>query len=248
MSDDYTSKTTLKCKKPAGPFAVTIETERSASGALTSKVGTKFVVGGFNVDKIQFKPKGDYVLETSIAPASGVKLTFKGGDGADVGVEYTKGSTVATTVVDAKDMSKISSSVCMGVASGINLGGSMSYNMGKNAGIGGYSAGGNYTSGPLFASLTTSKGQANLGLLYSVNSGLALASTSSHSAASPLGAFTVGCAYKASVGDVKAKVGSDGIISTCLVKDIAPKVSLTLSGSVAGTDFSTLKYGVGVSM
>ena len=248
LSDDFTSKTTLKCKKAAGPLAVTIETERIASGALSSKVGTKFAVGGFNVDKIQFKPKGDYVLETSTSPAAGVKLTFKGGDGADVGVEYTKGSTIATAVLDAKDMSKISSSVCMGVASGVNLGGSMTYDMGKAAGVSGYSVGGNYASGPLFASLTTSKGQANLGLLYNVNSGLALASTSSHSASSPLGSFTVGCAYKASVGDVKAKVGSDGIISACLVKDIAPKVSLTVSGSVAGTDFSTLKYGAGISM
>lgn len=248
LSDDYTSKTTLKCKKPAGPLAVTIETERSASGALSAKVGTKFAIGGFNVDKVQLKPKGDYVLETSTSPAAGLKLSFKGGSGADIGVEYAKGSALATAVLDAKDMSKLSTSLCVGVASGANLGGSMTYSMGKSAGISAYSVGGNYTSGPLFASLTTSKGQANLGLLYNVNSGLALASTSTHSSSAPFGTISVGCAYKASVGDVKAKVGCDGLISACLVKDVAPKVSLTVSGSVAGTDFSTLKYGVGVTM
>ena len=248
LSDDYTSKVTLKCKKLAGDKTVTIETERASSGALSSKVGTKFSIGGFAVDKIQLKPKGDYALETSTSPMSGLKLTFKGGSGADVGVEYTTGSVFATGVLDAKDMSKISTSLCMGVGYGANVGGSLAYSTGKSAGISSYSVGGNYSSGPLFASLTTSKGQANLGLLYSVNSGLSLASTSVHSADSPLGDFTVGCAYKASIGDVKAKIGSDGVVSACVSKDVAPKVSVTVSGSVAGTDFSTFKYGLGVTM
>lgn len=248
LNDDYTSSVTLKCKKSAGCFPVTIETTRGSGGALAAKVGTKLAVGGFTVDKVQLKPKGDYVLETSVAPASGLKLTFKGGSGADVGAEYTAGKLTATGVLDAKDMSKVSSSVCVAVGSGINAGGCMTYSMGKSAGISAYTLGGNYTTGPLFASVTTSKGAANLGLLYTVNSGLKLASTTSHSASKPLGDFTIGCAYKAPVGDVKAKVGSDGLISACLVKDIAPKVSLTASGSVAGTDFSTFKYGLGVTM
>lgn len=47
---------------------------------------------------------------------------------------------------------------------------------------------------------------------------------------------------------MKAKVGSDGVVSACVSKSVAPKVSVTVSGSVAGTDFSTFKYGLGVTM
>ena len=40
LEDDYTSNINLKAKVKAGPIGVTIETERSAAGTLSSKVTT----------------------------------------------------------------------------------------------------------------------------------------------------------------------------------------------------------------
>ena len=65
LNDDYTTKTTLKCKKSAGPVGVTIETERGEGGALSSKIGTKFAYAKFNVDKLQATANGGKVFETS---------------------------------------------------------------------------------------------------------------------------------------------------------------------------------------
>jgi voltage-dependent anion channel protein 2 len=66
LTDDYTDKVSLKCKKSAGPVAVTIETEQGKGGALSSKIGTKFAYAKFNVDKGQVKADGGRVLETSL--------------------------------------------------------------------------------------------------------------------------------------------------------------------------------------
>lgn len=52
----------------------------------------------------------------------------------------------------------------------------------------------------------------------------------------------------ASVGTIKAKVGSNGVTSACIIKEVAPKVNVTASGSISGADFSTFKYGVGITM
>jgi len=61
--------------------------------------------------------------------------------------------------------------------------------------------------------------------------------------------LAVGGAYKAAnVGLIKAKFGSNGVISACLVRDIASKVTLTASGSMSASDVSTFKPGLGISM
>lgn len=85
-------------------------------------------------------------------------------------------------------------------------------------------------------------------MMYKVNSDLTLASNTSHSAAKTCDVVAVGGLYKSSLGDLKAKVGSDKVISACLVREVAPKVNVTASGSVTGSDFSTFKYGLGVSI
>jgi hypothetical protein len=58
----------------------------------------------------------------------------------------------------------------------------------------------------------------------------------------------VGAAYKAPVGLVKAKFASGGVLSASFIKDVAPSVTLTLSGSIVASDMSDFKYGVGLSM
>ena len=77
LNDDYTSSIVLKCKSAAGPVGVTIETERSSAGTLSSKVGGKFSYAGLNFDKLQAKADGSNVLETSLTPCTGCKITFK---------------------------------------------------------------------------------------------------------------------------------------------------------------------------
>jgi len=252
LSDDYTSANTLKCKTKAGPVAVTIETERSDSGALSSKVGTKFALYGLSFDKVQAKANGSSVLETSLVPCPGCKVTFKANKGADLGVTYTRGNIVSTGSLDVLNMSKVSASSCVGLASGINVGGSLSYNLsGDKAGVSAYNAGASYASGPLFASVTSASKMSsfNAGILYKVNSDITLASNTTHSAGSAFDLVAVGGSYSgSSFGTIKAKLGSNGVTSACLVKEISPKVNLTASGSVSGGDFSTFKYGLGLSM
>lgn len=252
LNDDYTSSISLKSKSKAGPVAVTLETERSPAGTLSSKVGTKFAYAGLNFDKLQAKPDGSNVLESSISPCPGCKVTFKANKGADLGLEYTRGGVTTTGSLDVLNMSKFSTSACVGVSPGINVGGSLGYNLsGDKAGVSGYNLGASYSSGPLFASVTSAKlSSANVGLLYKVNGDLSLASSTTHSSAKPFDVAAIGGSYSGlgSVGVLKAKVGSDGVTSACMIKEIAPKVNLTLSGSITGADTSTFKYGVGVSM
>ena len=251
LSDDYSSGISLKCKKSAGPVDVTIETERGSGGALSSKVGTKFACGGVKFDKVQLKADGGQVLESSLSPCSHVLLTFKGNKGADLGLEYVKGSLAATGTLDVKDMSKFSTSACVGVGSGVLLGADAAYSMsGKATALSGYNVGASYTKGPLSVSVTTASkiSQLNVGTLYKVNDSLTLASSTSHTSAKPIGSFTVGGAYKASFGTVKAKISAGGNIDACVVKEVAPKVDVKATGSISSFDPSTFKYGLGIVM
>jgi len=247
LGDDYTNKISLKCKKSAGPIAVTVETERGNDGELSSKIGTKFLYSGFSFDKIQLKADGGHVIEASTKPCPGVKVAFKGNKGADLCVDYTSGALATTSVFDVKEMSKVSTSACIGLASGFTVGGDLAYN---KTGKAGFNVGGSYSSGPLFASLSTSSNfsQFNLGLMYKVNGDLTVASQTTHSSSSALDIVGVGATYKAPFGNVKAKFNSGGVLSAVLVKEIAPKVTLTASGSVVASDMSDFKYGLGIVM
>jgi len=256
LSEDYFTGISLKCKKNAGPVGVTIETERGGSGTLSSKVGTKFSYGGVSFDKVQVKADGGQVLETSLPICKPVLLTFKGGKGADLGLEYTnpKANLVATATMDVKDWSKVSTSACMGVASaGILVGADATYSLSAKSSspcISAYNVGASYTKGPLVVSVTSAAkvSQWNLGTLYKVNDSLTLATSTTHSSAKPVGSFTVGGAYKASFGTVKAKVSSGGKVDAVLIKEVAPKVDLKASGSISALDPATFRYGIGIIM
>jgi len=246
LTDDYTTQFSLKCKKNAGPVAVTIESNRSSSGSITSKVGTKFSYAGLKFDKFQFKPDGSYALETSLSPFNGTLMTFKGGKGSDLGLQYTKGNFLATGTLDVKDMQKISATASLGVASGISIGGDAAYKF--KAGFSGFNLGATYSTGPICATVGSNLSQVNAGFLYKVNDYLTLASSSSHSKDNPMDFVTVGGHYKAPFGDVKAKVTSDGNISACIKKNLDSKVTITLSGSAPTSDLSNIKYGLGIVM
>lgn len=252
LNDDYTTSLTLKSKTKAGPVNVTLETERSPAGTLSSKVGTKFSYAGLNFDKLQAKADGSNVLETSLIAFEGCKLTFKANKGADVGVEYTAGDVTTTGSLDVLNMSKFSTSACFGVAPGINVGGNLAYNLsGDKSGVAGYNLGASYTAGPLFASVTSAKlSSVNVGLLYKVNGDLSLATSSTHSSSKPVDMLAIGGSYSglSNVGTIKAKVGSNGVTSACIAREIAPKVNLTVSGSISGADVSTFKYGLGITI
>jgi len=252
LNDDYTTSFTLKAKTKAGPVGVTLETERSPAGTLSSKVGAKFSYAGLNFDKLQAKADGSNVLETSVTAFEGCKLTFKANKGADLGVEYTAGDVITTGSFDVLNMSKFSTSACVGVAPGINVGGDLAYNLsGDKSGVSGYNLGASYKSGPLFASVTSAKlSSVNVGLMYKVNGDLSLATSSAHSSSKPFDMLAIGGAYSglSNVGTIKAKVGSNGVSSACIVREIAPKVNLTASGSISGADFSTFKYGIGFTL
>jgi voltage-dependent anion channel protein 2 len=250
LNDDYTTKISLKCKKAAGPVAVTIETEQGSGGALSSKVGTKFSAYGLSFDKAQMKADGGLVLETSMAHSSGVKLAFKGNKGADVCVDYKNGNIYATGVLDVKDMSRFSTSACLGIGSGMMVGGNMTYGLSGKTGVTGLNVGGAYASGPLSAALNIAPKASSLNcdILYKVNKDLSIASSTVHSKDKPLDVLAVGGAYHiCSVGTLKAKIGSNGILSASLVGEVVPKVTVTGSASVS-TSGENFKYGLGIVM
>lgn len=249
MNDDYTSKFVMKAKKAAGPVTFTIETEQDKSGALSSKIGTKYAFAKFSLDKGQLKADGSRVLETSFKVAPDVKLSFKGSKGADLCVDYTKGSLYATGVVDVMEMSKISSSACMSMANGIKVGGDASYSISKSA-LSGFNMGASYSHGPMFAALTaSSKSTFNIGLLYKVNKDLSLASSTTHSSDKMCDVLAIGGSYTApQIGVIKAKYAGSGLLSLCVTRELAPKVMLTASGSVSASDLSTFKPGFTLSI
>ena len=250
MNDDYTTKTSLKCKKDAGPVSVTIETERGEGGALSSKIGTKFAYAKFNVDKAQATANGGRVLETSLSVSPTVKLSFKADKGADLLVDYTSGKFYGTGILDVAEMSKFSTSACIGLSSGITAGGNATYALTGKSGLTGLNVGASYVSGPLFASLTSANkfSTVSLGLVYKVNKDISLASMTTHSGDKICDVGGVGGSYKASFGTVKAKYTGSGLVSASLVKEIAPKVTLTASGTTSLSDFSNFKYGIGIVM
>eukprot|EP00547_Thalassionema_nitzschioides_P004023 CAMPEP_0194205830 /NCGR_PEP_ID=MMETSP0156-20130528/5026_1 /TAXON_ID=33649 /ORGANISM="Thalassionema nitzschioides, Strain L26-B" /LENGTH=265 /DNA_ID=CAMNT_0038932213 /DNA_START=84 /DNA_END=881 /DNA_ORIENTATION=- len=250
LNDDYTTKISLKCKKAAGPVAVTIETEQGSGGALSSKVGTKFSAYGLSFDKAQMKADGGLVLETSMAHSSGVKLAFKGNKGADVCVDYKNGNIYATGVLDVKDMSRFSTSACLGIGSGMMVGGNMTYGLSGKTGVTGLNVGGAYASGPLSAALNIAPKASSLNcdILYKVNKDISIASSTVPSKDKPLDVLAVGGAYHiCSVGTLKAKIGSNGILSASLVGEVVPKVTVTGSASVS-TSGENFKYGLGIVM
>ena len=251
MNDDYSTKQTLKCKKNAGPVAVTIETARGEGGALTSKVGTKFSYGKLNIDKAQATADGGQVLETSLKVNPNVKVSFKSSKGADLGIDYTQGNLYATGVLDVVEMSKFSTSACVSLPSGIKAGADATYGLSGKTGITSLNVGASYATGSLFGAVTSVNklSSVNLGLLYKVNSQLTVASMSSHSGDNAFNLSALGGSYKADFGTVKAKYTAGGVVSASLIKDIAPKVSLTASGSASTSDPSaTFKYGLGITM
>jgi voltage-dependent anion channel protein 2 len=250
LSDDYTTKFVLKSKNKAGPVTVTIETEQDKSGALTSKIGTKFSYAKFNVDKGQFKADGGRVLETSLALSPELKLSFKADKGADLGIDYKKGSLVATGKLDVMEMSKFSTSACFGLPSGLILGADATYTLAGNKGLTAFNYGFAYGSGPMRASITaTSKNSFAIGLLYKVNPDLSLASETIHSQEKLCNIVAIGGAYKVpTLGTIKAKMGTDGILNACLSTEVVPKVTLVASGSVNPSDLSSFKPGIQISM
>jgi len=251
LNDDYSTKQTLKCKKNAGPVAVTIETSRGEGGALTSKIGTKFNYGKLNIDKAQATADGSQVLETSLKVAPNMKVSFKSGKGADLGIDYYKGNLYATGVLDVVEMSKFSTSACVSLPSGVKAGADATYGLSGKTGVNSLNIGASYATGSLFGAVTSVNkfSSVNLGLLYKVNSQVTVASMSSHSGDSAFNLTAVGGSYKAGFGTIKAKYTAGGVVSASLIKDIAPKVSLTASGSASASDpAATFKYGIGITI
>jgi len=251
LTDDYSTSQTLKCKKSAGPVAVTIETGRGEGGALTSKIGTKFSYGKLSIDKLQATASGGQVLETSLKVAPNVKVSFKSGKGADLGIDYTQGNLYATGVLDVVEMSKFSTSACVSLPSGIKAGADATYGLSGKTGVTAFNVGASYATGSLFGVVTSVNkfSSVNLGLLYKVNPLITVATMSSHSADNAVNLAAVGGTYKADFGTVKAKYTVGGIVCASLIKEVAPKVTLTASGSASASDpASTFKYGLGITM
>lgn len=250
LNEDYASKVSLKCKKAAGPVSVSIESVRAPNGSISSKVGSSFSYAGLNFDKVQMEADGNNTLETSLVPCKGCKVSFKGNTGADLGIDYSTGSIMTSSKLDVKDLSKFSTSACVGLSGGVTLGADASFALTGKTGLSDYNVGASYSSGPLFASVVSANkaSAVNLSLMYKVNSDLTLASSTTHSASKKCDVLAVGGMYNTSYGLLKAKVGSNNVVSASLIKEIAPKVTLTATGSMTGTDSSTFKYGLGLAM
>lgn len=183
-----------------------------------------------------------------MTPVPGLKLSFKGNKGADLGCDYKFGNTCLTGKLDVKDFSKLSTSAALAPMPGMVVGGDATYKF-AGEGLTGYNVGASYATGPVFASVTSSKFSSfNVSMMYKVSPEISLATSTSHSEAKSVDVVAVGGIYKAAFGDVKAKVNGDGVVSASLIKDVTPGVTLTASGSMSKLDTSTFKYGVGIVM
>lgn len=250
MNDDYTSKILVKCKKNAGPVGVTFETEQNKDGGLTPKIATKFSYGKFNVDKAQIKVDGSRILETSMKVTPDFKISFKASKGADLFLDYTQPNLHATGSVDVFELASATASACYGLENGIKLGGDARWSFRGTTGLVGYSLGASYATGPVSCSLTTAKfASYHLGMMYKLSDQITLASQTSHSTSKPLDDISVGGAYVVpKIGTFKAKVANNGLLFACFVKEIAPKVTLTASGSMSVTNVSSFKPGLSITM
>ena len=81
-----------------------------------------------------------------------------------------------------------------------------------------------------------------------MNKDIKLASQTTHSSSKVCDVLAIGGSYTAPVGTLKAKVGSNGVVSACLIREIAPDVTMTASGSMTASDVSTFKPGLSISM
>ena len=146
-------------------------------------------------------------------------------------------------------MAKVSSSACLGIKFGFTVGGDAAYSL-KDSSFSAYNLGASYAKGPMFAAVTTGAKMSsfNVAMMYKVNSDITIASSTTHCASKTCDVVAVGGLYKSPFGDFKGKIGSNGVVSACLVKEVAKKVKLTASGSMSGTDTSTFKYGLGLAM
>ncbi|GKY95289.1 hypothetical protein MPSEU_000490800 [Mayamaea pseudoterrestris] len=247
LLEDYPTKLLLKCKKLAGPVALTIETEAGKGGSLTSKLSHKFSYAKFNVDKLAHAADGSHTLETSLAVSPEIKLAFKASKGADLCVDYVKGNLYVASVLDVMDMSKISTSACLGIpAQGLRVGGGATYNI-NNGNISDFVVGSSYAKGPIFASLTATSQLStyNMGLVYMVNKDLVVGSQTVHTADKACTVAALGGSFFApNVGLIKAKMSSGGVVSACVTRQIASGVLMTAGGTLTGADLSTFKPGV----
>jgi len=193
---------------------------------------------------------GGRVLETSLFPCEHIKVTFKANKGADLGVDYVKGPLYATGALDVMDMSKLTASACFSINGGLKAGGDATIGLTGGAGVTGLNVGASYAAGPLFAAVTAAPTQSkvNIGLVYKVNSQLSLASQTSHSKDVTCDVAGVGGALKLNCGTLKAKYNSSGTVSACFTRQVASNVSVTASGSVLPSDFSTFEPGLSINM
>ncbi len=148
------------------------------------------------------------------------------------------------------EMANFSTSACLCLPSGITAGADAMCGLSGKTGITGlYAGAASYSKGPLFASIVSSSkfSQVDLGLLCKVSPTLTLASMTSHTSDKLCDVGCVGGSYKAPFGTIKAKYGAGGVVSDAvMLKDVAPEVTLTVSGSASVSDLSTFKYGVSI--
>jgi voltage-dependent anion channel protein 2 len=138
----------------------------------------------------------------------------------------------------------------MSLPSGIKAGADATYGLSGKTGLTGLNVGASYAKGPIFASAVSSSkfSAVTLGLTYTVSPAITVGSLTTHSSDKACDIGGIGGSYKADFGTIKAKYSAGGVLSASLIKDIAPKVTLTASGSASMSDFSTFKYGVGIVM
>jgi len=256
LTEDYSNKLSLKCKKSAGPVNITIESSRNPSdGTLSTKIGSKFNVCGVKVDKLQLTQDTNCVLETSLGICNGTTIGFNGNSKtSDLNLEYNQKNITASAVLDVQEFRKFHTQAMVSLKDGtLSLGADAHVDLNAST-VSSVNIGMNYRQGSLFASMSTMDGlnccqtKSNLNFLYQVNPKLSLASNSIHSCEKPLKEITLGGLYKSSYADFKLKANCCGRVSGCMMKEMAPNVNLTLSGSVSVSEPTKVDYGLGLTI
>ena len=253
LSDDFTSKKSIKFKLPTGGITFNAENEfkLSKSGGVESipgKITCKYAhkPSKVSVDKLEFK--GDTAKLELSYPFAGGKVKGKGDmqPGKDLGGSVEFDTCVGgASVLAALNLNKfkLDLSAVTGMK-GLNVGAKV---QADKSGIKGYDAGANYSVGSLMLGVTSADkfAAATCGLMYKVTPLLTLALTGTV----PKNDFVLGGSFKASdTLSVKAKVGMDNVLEAVANTKIADALKVDIGATVPLTKPEDFKLGFLVNL
>jgi len=205
---------------------------------------------------LQLNQEANGSLESHLTVCKNTVLGFIGDNrAASLNLEYKNSKILLNSVLDVQDFKKISTTGKVTFNDKINLASEFSMDL-VTSRINSINMGISYSTNGLTTSVTTLNGLHKplfkVGMLYSVNQNISLASSVIHSCYDKShNNIVVGTTYKAPYGQLKAKVDTHGSVKMALVKTVGDGVKVTLGGGLNVGDGKCgkgLEWGLGITL